>query len=298
MVTGLLCRYRAYLLFLMFIAIPYRSNASIASLPQISKLDYSDPLLKKQRAEVTGNLKALRSGKKIQVRFRRYRIKKTDNFFSVMARTMLNHDTLSSINRLASLYDIHSGETWLIPNSRGIAVYGSLADIQKKYKRYLNNITAVPGRKGMYFIAGAKFPADERKFFSLKAFIRPVGGRISSNYGYRSDPFNNKKSFHSGLDIACPMNSKVKASASGKIIFAGTRGGYGKAVIIEHKNGYRTLYGHLNKIKVKKGQFVKQAQVIALSGKTGRATGPHLHFEVLRKGKPMKPHFGRSMRLQ
>ena len=105
----------------------------------------------------------------------------------------------------------------------------------------------------------------------------------------RVDPFTNKHKFHKGIDIACPIGSKVHASAKGKIIFTGVMGGYGNLVIIEHSNGYQTLYGHLKSIRVKVNQMVSQGDEIALSGNTGNVTGPHLHFEVKRKGKNILP---------
>lgn len=261
-------------------------------LAVIKKLSYSSDQVRQLREEVRANLKNHRNGNRIHIRFRKYKIQKGDNFFTVMARTMLNHDTLSSVNRLSSLWDVTPGETWYIPNMRGIAIEGELNSLARKYRMPAESLAAVPGRKDMFFIPGRQFDKEERSYFNLKAFIRPVdAGYISSKFGYRKDPFKDRKKFHKGIDIAVPIGAEVKASSSGRIIFSGRKGGYGNTVIIEHRNGYRTLYGHLSKLRVRKGQQVKQGQLIALSGNTGRSTGPHLHFEVHRKGKPVKPHF-------
>jgi len=124
--------------------------------------------------------------------------------------------------------------------------------------------------------------------------VKPVsGGWYSSAFGERKDPFTGKKEFHPGLDICVPEGSDVIAPAAG-IVTAVRHSfvpykGYGKYVIIDHGYGYKTLYGHLSKIRVIKGQKVKRGQVIALSGNTGKSTSAHLHYEVMVNGKPQNP---------
>ncbi|SDG60055.1 M23 family metallopeptidase [Epilithonimonas hungarica] len=95
--------------------------------------------------------------------------------------------------------------------------------------------------------------------------------------------------FHKGLDVGVAYGSPVKCSASGKVIFAGVKGGYGNCVIIEHGNGLATLYGHLSEILVEANDRVKVGQTIAKSGNTGRSTGPHLHYEVHKNNQPVNP---------
>lgn len=128
---------------------------------------------------------------------------------------------------------------------------------------------------------------------STGAFIWPVRGRITSNFGYRWHPIHKVRKYHSGMDIGAPNRSRIKAADGGEVIFAGWRGGYGKAIMINHgnKNGKSivTLYGHLSAIHVRKGQRVSKGQVIGLEGSTGYSTGPHLHFEVRENGSPVNP---------
>ena len=120
--------------------------------------------------------------------------------------------------------------------------------------------------------------------------IRPVqSGYINSEYGYRKDPFNGNTRFHYGLDIAVNVGTKVYAPADGKIKFAGNQGGFGRVVKIDHSNGYRTIFAHLSKINVKPGAKVKRGDFIALTGKSGRTVGPHLHYEVHHYGAPQNP---------
>mgnify|MGYP003608512888 CR=1 FL=1 len=95
--------------------------------------------------------------------------------------------------------------------------------------------------------------------------------------------------FHKGLDIAVAFGSDVRAAAEGKVIFSGTKGGYGNCVIVSHGNGLATLYGHLSQLLVKENESVKVGQVIAKSGNSGRSTGPHLHYEVHKNNAPVNP---------
>lgn len=101
--------------------------------------------------------------------------------------------------------------------------------------------------------------------------------------------------FHKGLDIAVPFGSDVVATAAGKVIFAGQKGGYGNCVIVSHGNGLATLYGHLSKLVAKTNDQVKVGQLIAKSGNSGRSTGPHLHYEVHKNNKPVNPKLFMSL---
>jgi len=119
--------------------------------------------------------------------------------------------------------------------------------------------------------------------------IPPVHGYPSGRFGYRLDPFTGLKDFHSGIDISAPRGKNVVATADGLVIVARTQVGYGKLVVIQHKFGMSTRYGHLSQIAVKVGQRVKKGDVIGSVGATGRSTGPHLHYEVRLNGQPMDP---------
>ncbi len=114
-------------------------------------------------------------------------------------------------------------------------------------------------------------------------------GWISSYYGDRPDPFTGFTEFHKGLDIAAPAGTRVEAVAAGLVTWAGPSSGYGNMVQIDHGNGLATRYCHNEKLLVSVGQLVRKGQVIALVGSTGRSTGPHLHFEVLKNGAEVNP---------
>lgn len=120
--------------------------------------------------------------------------------------------------------------------------------------------------------------------------LRPVeGGYVSSGFGYRRDPFTHRTVMHYGADIPQVRGTPVVATAVGQVTYAGRYHNYGKLVMIDHDYGYRTVYGHLNSITVKVGEYLQKGQQIGTVGATGRATAPHLHYEVRLDGTPVNP---------
>lgn len=121
-------------------------------------------------------------------------------------------------------------------------------------------------------------------------YIKPIaGGRQTSGFGPRNAPIKGASTNHGAIDWAVPIGTSVAASNAGTVAFAGWASGYGYAVYINHEDGKQTRYGHLSKVLVKAGQTVSQGEKIALSGNTGRSTGPHLHFEIRIGGQPVNP---------
>jgi murein DD-endopeptidase MepM/ murein hydrolase activator NlpD len=124
---------------------------------------------------------------------------------------------------------------------------------------------------------------------NLQILHLPPLNQVTSTYGIRLDPFTKKLAFHAGVDFKANTGTKIEAAMDGVVKFSGRRNMYGNAVIIKHDNGYESLYGHLSKINVKQGQIIKQKDIIGLAGSTGRSTGPHLHFELIKNGKKIDP---------
>jgi murein DD-endopeptidase MepM/ murein hydrolase activator NlpD len=119
---------------------------------------------------------------------------------------------------------------------------------------------------------------------------RPIlAGWMSSGFGRRTDPITGRMAWHAGIDFAGKAGSPVVAVASGVVTFAGPRSGYGRVVDINHGGGYVTRYGHNEELLVGVGDLVKKGQMIARMGSTGRSTGPHVHFEVLKDGAQINP---------
>ena len=123
------------------------------------------------------------------------------------------------------------------------------------------------------------------------AHASPVAGYTSSGFGYRLHPLENKVKFHYGTDFAANSGTAVCAFADGTVLAAGQDDGYGNYVKIRHVDGYTTLYGHCSKLLVRAGETVTMEQEIALVGATGKATGPHLHFELMHDGYYCNPEF-------
>jgi len=120
--------------------------------------------------------------------------------------------------------------------------------------------------------------------------IWPVEGRVASSFGERQDPINGEGAFHSGIDIDAPYGTPVRATADGNVTGAVMGAGYGREVELDHGHNLMTLYGHLSAIAVLAGQHVTRGQIIGYVGATGRATGPHLHYEVRVHNVPVNPH--------
>ena len=118
----------------------------------------------------------------------------------------------------------------------------------------------------------------------------PLEGRIASSFGERQDPINGEGAFHPGIDIDAPYGTPVRAAGDGDVLGGSTGAGYGREVILAHGHDIETIYGHLSAIAVVPGQHVIRGQVIGYVGQTGRATGPHLHYEVRVHNVPVNPH--------
>lgn len=123
--------------------------------------------------------------------------------------------------------------------------------------------------------------AEQKNF---EPHLPPVGGTVTSKVGMRIDPIDGVWRQHNGIDIAIPAGTQVMPVAPGVVVYSGNRSGYGNTVIVEHDNGIITLYAHNSRILVAEGQTVTTESILAMSGSTGRSTGPHLHFEAWRSG--------------
>lgn len=139
-----------------------------------------------------------------------------------------------------------------------------------------------------------KLAKDKEKLIASIPAIQPVDfhdlRRVGSLFGYRTDPFYKVTKFHEGIDFTAAVGTPIYATGDGVISEAEyNSGGYGQKITINHGYSYETVYAHLSKIKVKKGQRVKRGEVIGLMGNTGKSTAPHLHYEVRKSGVPMNP---------
>lgn len=291
---------------LIIIFLLLNHNYVIANKNNINTINSINPgnkkikLLRKDIKKTILTVKSKRDHSQLpSLKFYQYIVKEKDTFWKILAQTSLNIDTLFTVNSLNSPKDIKVGKRIFITNMRGI-IYrvkpnDTLKKISKTYKvesKYILKVNKIKNlSKKHIFIPCAHLTKIERSLFLGTGFASPLKYyRKTSGFGVRLNPFHKRKlNFHKGIDLACKIGTPVYASLSGTIEFCGYKQGYGKIVIIKHYHNYQTYYGHLSKFKVKKGQKVERGQLIALSGNTGRTTGPHLHFEVRKKRKPVNP---------
>jgi len=296
-----------FLTIIITVCIAVSGSLKLRAEDQVEKLDslvYQDNSeLKSIREDIKQaiyTVKSRRSERNLpELKFYTYKVKQNENFWVVMSKCSLDMDTLLSVNNLTSPFQVVPGTTLYIPNMRGIivpgtnlkSIYNALAadKIDIRYVKAINKSESLD--KKFIFIPCGKISTIERSLFLGTAFLSPIKNpRTTSGFGSRKNPFNSRRmEFHKGIDMGCPSGTKIHASRSGTVVFTGYEGGYGNLVIIEHEFGYRSYYGHLSRKVVKVGQVVKPGQVIALSGNTGRSTGPHLHFEIRKNGRALNP---------
>jgi murein DD-endopeptidase MepM/ murein hydrolase activator NlpD len=153
----------------------------------------------------------------------------------------------------------------------------------------LHRLTEQVLQQGESLRALERLMARARRALAALPSHWPVRGRVTSEFGTRPSPWTKTPEFHGGLDIGTPTGTPVRAPAAGTVAVAGPHGEFGLAVVLEHGNDLRTIYGHLSKVLVRPGQHVERGTQVGVTGNTGRSSGPHLHYEVLLKGRSVNP---------
>ena len=237
------------------------------------------------------------------VTYQNYKVRSGDTISGIASKFGLrNISTLISVNDIGNVRQLAAGQKLRIPSIDGI-VYtvksgDSLSSIVTKYGCKLNELldvnelTSETLSKGqVLFIPGAAMDAASLRNAMGELFRIPIAAKFrwTSPYGARIDPIAGVKSFHTATDLACPTGTPILAAMSGRVTSTGINRVYGNYVIIDHGNGYQTLYAHMSKIIASKGQWVSQGTRIGLVGSTGYSTGPHLHFTVYKNGKLVDP---------
>ncbi len=239
-------------------------------------------------------------------------IEKGDNFWKIAKEHHIDIDTLIGSNPLWESIIAKVDQKIVIPSQKGVLHFvNDLSQINQLHTLYkvpeknvltpslfryrIKSLVSKVDKPVAVFIKDAR-PITEvmtpelAKQFALREMFRsPLGGRLTSFYGGRVHPIFRQWGFHNGLDIAAPYGTPVGAARGGVVISTGWMGGYGKAVIIQHDDGFTTLYGHLSSIHVQPGQKVKTGQFIGRVGSTGWSTGPHLHFTLWQYNKLINP---------
>lgn len=232
-----------------------------------------------------------------------YKVRDGDTISGITKKFGLkNISTLIAVNDIDNVRQLSAGQKLKVPSIDGL-IYtvqsgNSLASLSVQFGVSIEELLDVNELDSerlnagqQLFIPGAKLDSQKLQqalgtLFKIPIFARY---RISSPFGYRADPFTGAKSFHTGVDLACPSGTPVVSAASGTVSFVGYSNVFGNYIIVKHSNGYQTLYGHLSKILAGKGQHVSQGTRIGLVGSTGYSTGPHLHFTIFKNGKLIDP---------
>ena len=218
---------------------------------------------------------------------------KVTRLASVVDHTNENLDSIQSLaSDVAVSYTFarHNGRS---PFPRNVSLAADfLPGVGTEYETTMNAFTALRANllSEPVDLVKALF-VTEREYLNLspKPSIWPVRGYLTSHFGQRIDPFLGEGMFHPGMDISAPYHTRVVAPADGLVLFAGVRPGYGNVVFISHGYGLTTKMAHLSKIAVRLGRKVKRGQLVGNVGSSGRATGPHLHYEVLVNEIPVNP---------
>ena len=234
------------------------------------------------------------------LQFRRYEVAAGDSLGAIAERFEVTLDTIISFNELRRERDLKEGLELVIPSHSGIRYTvrrgDNLSRIATRHGVGLDAILDVndvassvikPGQ--ILLIPGAGLSENVRNRVLGQLFITPARGRLSSAYGYRNDPFTGLRKFHNGIDIANGPGTPVVASMSGAVAAAGYNGNYGRYVILRHPDGFQTLYAHLARTHVSRGDRVRQGQQLGEMGNTGYSTGNHLHFSIFVNGAHVDP---------
>jgi len=223
-----------------------------------------------------------------------YEVKPGDTLTSIARENGVSLDALALENGLADRDSIFAGQLLRLPVDCAVHQVRPGETLSEIAGTYRVDMSAIAFRNGLSdvnnIMAGRQLliprgdePALPVGGLPARPLAWPLVGAITSPFGLRDGKP------HEGIDIAAEENTPIRAAAPGRVVFAGPRGTYGLAVIIDHGGGMRTLYAHCAKVLVSEGNIVDTATVIALAGNTGRSTGPHLHLEVLRNSVPLDP---------
>jgi murein DD-endopeptidase MepM/ murein hydrolase activator NlpD len=229
-----------------------------------------------------------------------YRTQPGDTLSRIAARFRLNVDTVVSWNNIRDGRSIPSGSLLAIPNSDGLKYVvrrgDTLQGIARSWGVDLNGVadwnrlaSSVISVGQELFLPGARMNPNELSRILGDLFMYPVQGRISSYFGERQDPFTGVPNYHNGVDIVNQPGTAILAAMAGTVAEVGFNYNYGNYVILKHAGQYQTLYGHLTRSVVARGQKVLQGDKIGELGTTGYSTGPHLHFSIFRNGQPVDP---------
>ncbi|MBB5225841.1 M23 family peptidase [Treponema ruminis] len=220
-----------------------------------------------------------------------------DTFNGLYARFQTGQGTLATINRISNPQAVKPGMQLILPVQQGLYIPKNASSaleilLQKEFASFISEETKVfeIDDREFYFLPSLTFSPTQIAFFHDTGMQLPLSKKIiTSEFGYRTSPISGKWKFHAGIDLAAPIGTEVFACKHGRVKTAAYSEIYGNYIVLLHDKNTTSLYAHLSKILVKKGQAVSTGECIGLVGTTGASTGPHLHFEVRENGTPKDP---------
>lgn len=272
-----------------------------------ANLETQTHLLEKNVHQLEKQGEVFKSGKKVD---RDHIVKAAKNFESFMTSFMFK-EMYNAIPRSDVMGDTEAQNMFMglymdeVTKRSSTNPNGIASQIVKQYERYQDQMnksvldetaetqlkpdkSLTKELKKLVFNYGQNQTVN-KVYKDFDSMIAKLENKISSDYGMRTHPILKKERMHNGIDLALDHGADVKAPSQGKVVFAGNKGGYGNAVVLDHGFGVQTMYAHLSSIGVKEGQILTKDDLVGQVGSTGMSTGPHLHFEVLKDGKPLNP---------
>ena len=237
------------------------------------------------------------------VSFQNYTVRSNDTVGGICYKFGLSKiDTIIGVNNIGNVRDLRVGQKLRIPSRDGlihsVTSGETLEKLATKFSVSIADLLDVNDLSSSnlsigqeIFIPGARLDSDTLERAMGEVFRYPITAswRLTSKFGSRIDPISGVRKNHTGIDMACPTGTAIKAAMTGTVAFTGYNNTYGYYVIINHHDNYQTLYAHMSKILTKKGDRVSQGDKIGLVGSTGYSTGPHLHFTVYKNGNLVDP---------
>lgn len=278
-------------------------NINTDFLPQIQKLSSTDVVFKQFEKEVLYNEKVENNEKNseedFEFGFYIYIPQKKEDLIDVASFSGIPYDTISTLNSINNSSENIEGKKLILPTVKGIfiaenpksaveiLVYEEYASFVEKSKNLCYNLNG----RNFYFLCGKRFSPAQRAYFLDSSMLLPLKNvQITSKFGYRDSPIYKRWKFHNGIDFAAKEGTEVFACKSGKVATVLKNDPtFGNCIVLSHEKGLTSVYAHLSKINVKKGDIIQGGKVIGLTGKSGAVTGPHLHFEVRENGKATNP---------
>lgn len=285
----------------MWILFNINSNFSFPIIQDITNKLYTPPSITSVQGDIIVEKRVVKSSLFSHIEVQKYELQSGDILMRIANKFNRRIDTLVSWNEITDARRIRAGDEIFIPNQDGVLhtvkngdsidTLANLYNVKSVSILDINNLKSnkiVTGTK--LFIPGARMSEFELGLVLGTVFLAPTRGTISSYYGYRISPVTGIRSFHGGIDVANNIGTSINVASYGTVSYVAYNNPvYGNMVLIRHLGGFQTLYGHLDRIYVKKGQRVGRGSQLGTMGNSGLSTGAHLHFTIILNGKTINP---------